>query len=142
MIYITEHPHIVTALDGRTGRPLWNTGVQPAKGVVGCCGPVNRGAAMLDDTLYTSTYDGRLLALDMRAERCAGRSRSSIRPPAHSLTAAPLAVKDKIIVGMSGGEFGIRGYLDAYDARTGKRAWRLWTVPGPGRAGARHVGGR
>ena len=53
----------------------------------------------------------------------------------HSLTAAPLAVKDKVIVGMAGAEYGVRGFLDAYDAATGKRAWRLWTVPGPGEPG-------
>jgi alcohol dehydrogenase (cytochrome c) len=135
LLYVTEHPHIISALDGRTGRPVWNYRRPAAKGVVGCCGPVNRGAAVLGDTLYSSTYDGRLLALDMRTG--ALRWEVTVVDPStgHTLTAAPLAVKDKIIVGISGGEFGIRGYLDAYDAATGKRAWRLWTVPGPGEPG-------
>jgi alcohol dehydrogenase (cytochrome c) len=135
VIYLTEHPHIITALDGKTGRPLWQYRRPPAKGVVGCCGPVNRGAAVLGDALYASTYDGRLLALDLKTGTL--RWETTVVDPAsgHSLTAAPLAVKDKIIVGVSGGEFGIRGHLDAYDAATGKRVWRLWTIPGPGEPG-------
>jgi alcohol dehydrogenase (cytochrome c) len=135
VLYLTEHPHIITALDGKSGRPLWQYRRPAAKGVVGCCGPVNRGAAVLGDALYASTYDGRLLALDLKSGTL--RWEVAVVDPAsgHSLTAAPLAVKDKIIVGVSGGEFGIRGYLDAYDAATGKRAWRLWTIPGPGAAG-------
>jgi alcohol dehydrogenase (cytochrome c) len=135
VIYLTEHPHIITALDGKTGRPLWQYRRPAAKGVVGCCGPVNRGAAVLGDALYASTYDGRLLALDLKSGTL--RWEATVVDPAsgHSLTAAPLAVKDKIIVGVSGGEFGIRGHLDAYDAATGTRVWRLWTIPGPGDAG-------
>jgi alcohol dehydrogenase (cytochrome c) len=136
VMYLTEHPHIITALDGRTGRPLWQSRRPAAKGVVGCCGPVNRGAAILNDTLYASTYDGRLLALDVATGTL--KWEVAVVDPAtgHSLTAAPLAVKDKIIVGVSGGEFGIRGHLDAYDARSGARAWRLWTVPAPGEPGS------
>jgi alcohol dehydrogenase (cytochrome c) len=89
----------------------------------------------LGDALYASTYDGRLLALDLKTGTL--RWETTVVDPAsgHSLTAAPLAVKDKIIVGVSGGEFGIRGHLDAYDAATGKRVWRLWTIPGPGEPG-------
>jgi alcohol dehydrogenase (cytochrome c) len=135
VLYVTEHPHVVTALDGRTGRPLWNYRRAAAKAVPGCCGPVNRGAAILDDTLYSSTFDGRLIALDARTGTLRWEIPVVDPGTGHSLTAAPLAVKDKIIVGISGGEFGIRGFLDAYDAKTGQRAWRLWTVPGPGEAG-------
>jgi alcohol dehydrogenase (cytochrome c) len=135
VLYVTEHPHIITALDGRTGRPVWTYRRPAAKGVAGCCGPVNRGGALLGDTLFTTTFDGRLLALDARSGTL--RWEIPVVDPAtgHSLTAAPLAVKDKVIVGISGGEFGIRGFLDAYDANTGARVWRLWTVPGPGEPG-------
>jgi alcohol dehydrogenase (cytochrome c) len=135
VLYVTEHPHIITALDGRTGRPVWNYRRPAAKGVAGCCGPVNRGGALLGDTLFTTTFDGRLLALDARSGTL--RWEIPVVDPAtgHSLTAAPLAVKDKVIVGISGGEFGIRGFLDAYEANTGARVWRLWTVPGPGEPG-------
>ncbi|WP_414661043.1 pyrroloquinoline quinone-dependent dehydrogenase [Horticoccus sp. 23ND18S-11] len=142
VLYITERPNIVTALDGRTGRPLW-TYRRPLPGdVQGCCGPVNRGLAVLGDTLFLATYDAHLVALDVNS----GRERWDVvvadYKTGHSITVAPLAVKDKIIVGISGGEFGVRGFLDAYDARTGARAWRFWTVPGPGEAGHETWGGR
>jgi alcohol dehydrogenase (cytochrome c) len=141
VLYVTEHPHVVTALDGKTGRPLWTYRRTAVNDVPTCCGPVNRGLAVLDDTLYLGTLDGHLVALDLRT----GKQRWDILvadyKTGHSLTAAPLAVKDKIIVGISGGEFGIRGFLDAYDAKTGKLVWRLWTVPGAGEKGNETWGG-
>ena len=135
ILYVTETPYVVTALDGRTGRPLWSYRRKETSGVVGCCGPVNRGLAVLGDALYLGTYDAHLVCLDIRT----GRERWDVTvadyKTGHSLTVAPMAVKDKIIVGISGGEWGIRGFLDAYDAKTGERAWRFWTVPGPGEPG-------
>ena len=141
ILYITERPNIVTALDGRTGRALWTYRRPLPTDVQGCCGPVNRGLAVLGDTLYLATYDGHLVALDANS----GRERWDIvvadYKTGHSITGAPLAVKDKIVVGISGGEYGIRGFLDAYDAATGARAWRFWTVPGPGEPGHDTWGG-
>jgi alcohol dehydrogenase (cytochrome c) len=134
VVYITEKPHIVTALDGRTGRPLWSYR-RPPVSVPTCCGPVNRGLAVLDDALYLGTLDAHLVALDMKTGRVRWDVTVADYKTGHSITVAPLAVKDKIVVGIAGGEFGIRGFLDAYDARTGKRAWRLWTVPAPGQPG-------
>jgi alcohol dehydrogenase (cytochrome c) len=136
LIYITEQPHVVTALDGRTGRPVWTYRRPAAQGVPGCCGQVNRGVAILGDTLFTCTFDAHLIALD--ANSGALRWDVPIVEPGagHSMTGAPLVVKDKVIVGIAGGEFGIRGFLDAYDAKTGKRVWRLWTVPAPGEPGS------
>src|SRR4051812_36116962 len=135
VLYITERPNIVTALDGRTGRPIWNYRRQMATDVSSCCGPVNRGLAVLDDTLYLGTFDCHLVAIDLHT----GKERWDIvvadYKVGHSMTVAPLAVKDKIIVGISGGEFGIRGFLDAYEPKTGARAWRFWTIPAPGEAG-------
>lgn len=135
VLYVTETPYVVTALDGRTGRPLWSYRRKETDGVVGCCGPVNRGLAVLGDALYLGTFDAHLVCLDLRT----GRERWDVTvadyKTGHSMTVAPLAVKDKIVVGISGGEFGIRGFIDAYDAKTGSRAWRFWTVPGPGEAG-------
>jgi alcohol dehydrogenase (cytochrome c) len=135
VLYVTEKPHIVTALDGRTGRPLWTYRRKEPDRVPGCCGPVNRGLAVLDDALYLCTLDDHLVSLDLAT----GRERWDVTiadyKTGHSMTVAPLAVKDKIIVGISGGEFGIRGFLDAYDAKTGARAWRFWTIPGPGEPG-------
>jgi alcohol dehydrogenase (cytochrome c) len=135
VLYLTEKPHIATALDGRTGRPLWSYRRPAAKDVRSCCGPVNRGPAVLDDALFFVTFDANLVALDLKTGKPRWEVKVADPATGHSMTVAPLAVKDKIIVGISGGEFGIRGFLDAYDAKTGKRAWRLWTVPGPGEPG-------
>ena len=97
---------------------------------------VNRGVAILDNTVYVGTLDGYLVALDAKA----GIERWSVHvgenPTGHAITAAPLVVGDKVIVGISGGEAGIRGFLDAYDAKTGKQIWRFWTVPSPGEPGS------
>jgi alcohol dehydrogenase (cytochrome c) len=135
ILYITERPHVVTALDGRTGRPLWSYRREARSDARGCCGQVNRGLAVLDDMLFLGSFDGHLVALDLRT----GKQRWDVTVADYktglSITAAPLAVKDKVIVGVAGGEFGVRGFLDAYDAKTGKLAWRFWTVPGPGEPG-------
>ena len=135
ILYITEKPYIVTALDGRTGRPLWSYSRPPPTKIRGCCGAVNRGLAILGDTLFLGTFDAHLVALDMRS----GQERWDVTVAdyrlGYSITAAPLAIKDKVIVGIAGGDLGIRGFLDAYDAKTGQRVWRLWTVPGPGEPG-------
>ncbi len=143
IVYITEQPHVVSALDGRTGRPLWSYRRPAAQNVPGCCGQINRGVAILGDTIYTATFDGHLLAIDANSGKlrwdvpvlAPGTSASVSAGDGHSMSAAPLIVKDKVIVGIAGGEFGIRGFLDAYDARTGARVWRLWTVPAPGEPG-------
>ena len=97
---------------------------------------VNRGVAILDNTVYVGTLDGYLVALDAQGgiERWAVHVGEN--PTGHAITAAPLVVDDKVIVGISGGEAGIRGFLDAYDAKTGKQVWRFWTVPSPGEPGS------
>ncbi len=135
IVYITEKPNIVTALDGRTGRPLWTYRRAEVHDAQACCGNVNRGLAVLDNTLYLGTLDAHLVALDLDTGREKWDVEVADYAKGYSITVAPLAVKDKIIIGISGGEYGIRGFLDAYDARTGRRAWRFWTVPGPGEPG-------
>jgi alcohol dehydrogenase (cytochrome c) len=136
VVYITEKTHIATALDGRTGRPLWSYRRPKPPPVPTCCGEVNRGVAVLDDALYFCTLDAHLVSLDMRTGKVRWDVTVADYKTGHSLTLAPLAVKDKIVIGISGGEFGIRGFIDAYDARTGQRAWRFWTVPAPGDPGS------
>jgi alcohol dehydrogenase (cytochrome c) len=135
LIFISERPNIVTALDATSGRPVWNYRRELPAEARNCCGVVNRGLAILDDALFLGTLDARLVCIDANT----GRERWDVEVAdyrsAHAITVAPLAVKDKVIVGVSGGEYGIRGFLDAYDARTGKRVWRFWTVPGPGEPG-------
>ena len=134
IMYITEPPSDVTAIDLRTGRPIWNFR-RPVPPVPVCCGQVNRGVAALDDQLFIGTLDAHLIALDMKTGRVRWDVEVADHKTAHSITLAPLVVKDKVIIGIAGAEYGIRGFLDAYDAKTGKRAWRFWTVPGPGDPG-------
>jgi len=135
VMYVTEPPSDVTALDTRTGRPLWSYRRPMPKGVRGCCGQINRGAALLDDMVFVGTYDAHLVALDAKSGVVRWDSAVADHNLGHSITVAPLAVKDKIVVGIAGGEYGVRGFVDAYDAKTGKRAWRFWTVPAAGEPG-------
>jgi len=135
VMYVSEPPSNVAALDLRTGRPLWRYERPLPAGVRPCCGFVNRGVAALDDQIFVGTLDAHLVALDARTGRVRWATEVADYRTAHSITVAPLAVRDKVVVGVAGGEFGVRGFVDAYDAKTGKRAWRFWTVPGPGEEG-------
>ena len=142
-MYGTSGPTVVYALDVKSGKPLWEWTRPIAASVLNLGFPrVNRGVAMLDNTVYVGTLDGYLVALDAQA----GIERWTVHvgenPTGHAITAAPLVVDNKVIVGISGGEAGIRGFLDAYDAKTGKQVWRFWTVPVAWRAGQRNVAGR
>jgi alcohol dehydrogenase (cytochrome c) len=135
IMYITEPPHNVTALDARTGRTLWKYRRPVPKDPRLCCGQVNRGVAILGDLVFLGTIDAHLLALDTSTGRVVWDVEVTDYKTGHSITVAPLAVKDKVIVGIAGGEFGVRGFLDAYHAASGKRAWRFYTIPGPGEPG-------
>ena len=90
---------------------------------------------VLGDSVYIGTLDAHLVALDAKSGLVRWDVEVFDYHAAVSVTVAPLAVKDKIVVGMAGGEYGVRGFLDAYDAQSGERAWRFWTVPGPGEPG-------
>jgi alcohol dehydrogenase (cytochrome c) len=135
VMYLTDPPNDVVALDARSGRVFWRYQYPTTAGVAPCCGRVNRGLAMLGGTLFMGTLDARLVALDAST----GRKRWDVSVADHmqgySLTLAPLALKDKIIVGAAGGELGIRGFIAAYDAKTGRQMWRFNTIPGPGEPG-------
>lgn len=135
VMYITEPPSDVTALDLKTGRHLWRYRRPIPEGVPVCCGQVNRGVAILGSQLYLGTIDGHLVSLDAKTGRVLWDVFVADYKLAYTITAAPLAVKDKIIVGIAGAEYGVRGFLDAYDAKTGQRAWRFWTTPSPGEPG-------
>jgi alcohol dehydrogenase (cytochrome c) len=135
ILYVTG-PNSAAALDGRSGRSLW-TWKRPLPSDYQSIGfgHTNRGAAVLDDKLFVATLDGFLVGLDLKS----GVERWSAKvldyKLGYSMTMAPLAIDGKVVVGVSGGEAGIRGFIDAYDARTGKQAWRFWTIPGPGEPG-------
>jgi alcohol dehydrogenase (cytochrome c) len=136
IMYLTDPPSDVTALDLRTGRPIWQYRRAIPQNVPVCCGQVNRGVAALDDQIFVGTIDAHLVALDAKTGRVRWDAAVADYQQAYSITAAPLAVKNKIIVGVAGAEYGVRGFLDAYDATTGKRAWRFWTTPAPGEPGS------
>ena len=135
IMYISEPPSNVTALDTRTGRPLWRYRRVYPEDIRVCCGEVNRGVAILGDLIYVGTVDAHIVALDAKTGAVRWDTAVANHKSGYSITVAPLAMKDKIVIGMAGGEYGVRGFLDAYDAKTGKRAWRFWTVPGEGEPG-------
>jgi alcohol dehydrogenase (cytochrome c) len=136
VMYISERPTIVTALDAKTGRPLW-TYRRPAlpADVPICCGTNNRGIAVLGDAIYLNTFDAHLVCIDANTGQERWDKVVIDYHLGYSMTGAPLAVKDKIIVGVAGGEFGIRGFIEAFDAKTGASAWRFYTIPGKGEPG-------
>lgn len=135
VMYVTQPPSDALALDVRTGRPYWEYRHKLPERVSVCCGQVNRGMAILNGRVYLGTLDAQLVALDAKTGAVVWTAKVAEYSEGYSITVAPLAVKDKIIVGISGGEYGIRGFLDAYDAATGERAWRFYTIPGPGEPG-------
>jgi alcohol dehydrogenase (cytochrome c) len=136
VMFVTRPPSDVIALDAETGRALWTFEYRLPGTVYVCCGEVNRGLAILGDTLFLTTLDAKLIALEARSGRVLWRQELGDPKLNYTGTGAPLIVKDKVIVGIAGGEGGIRGFLDAYDAKTGRRAWRFWTVPAPGEPGS------
>ena len=142
VMYVTSSPSNVTALDLASGRPLW-TYEPPIREDLRTLGfpPVNRGVAILDDMVYVGTLDARLVALDARTGAVRWERQVADNALGFSFTLAPLAIDGKIIVGTSGGEAGIRGWIDAYDAKTGDQVWRFWTIPGPGEPGNETWGG-
>src|SRR6476661_6262366 len=135
VMYLTERPNDVMAVDARTGRMFWLYRWTPSADARVCCGANNRGVAILGDTLYMGTLDAHLIALDAKTGKPLWNVTVADVKLAYSITLAPLIIKDKVIVGVGGGEFGIRGFIAAYDARTGKEAWRFNTIPGPGEKG-------
>ena len=135
IMYLTQRPNDVVALDAATGRVFWIYHYNNSSEVKVCCGANNRGLAVLDGALFMGTLDGRLIALDARNGQPLWKTQLADSRLGYSVTAAPLAVKDKVIVGVGGGELGIRGFIAAFDAKTGKEIWRFYTVAGPGEPG-------
>lgn len=135
ILYTVQAPNDIVAMDAATGRIFWTYSHTPSKESRVCCGRVNRGLAVLGDSLFMGTIDGRLIAVDAKSGKALWNIAVDKPEAGYSLTHAPLVVKDKVIVGVAGGEYGIRGYLAAYEAATGKEVWRFNTVPGPGEPG-------
>jgi alcohol dehydrogenase (cytochrome c) len=136
VMYITGNSNTAWALDARTGRPIWSYRRTLPDLLRICCGMVNRGFGLLGDRLYMGTLDAHLVALDRRTGEVIWDVQVEEPKNGYSITGAPLVVKDKVIIGISGGDYATRGFLDAYDATTGQRAWRFYTIPGKGEPGS------
>jgi quinohemoprotein ethanol dehydrogenase len=124
---------VVYALDARTGRELWRWDPevnQPAVRPRICCGTVNRGLALYNGTIFAPAIDGRLIALDALNGKPVWEARVAFPQDLYTITMAPRIANGRVIVGVSGGDKPTRGFFDAYDAKTGRRMWRFYTVPG------------
>jgi alcohol dehydrogenase (cytochrome c) len=135
VLYTVQAPNDIVALDAATGRVFWTYNYTPSKAARPCCGRVNRGLAILGDTLVMGTIDSRLIAVDAKSGKPIWNIQIARPEAGYAITHAPLIVKDKVIVGVAGGEFGIRGFIAAYDVRTGKEAWKFYTIPAKGEPG-------
>ncbi len=135
IMYTVQAPNDVVALDPVTGRVFWTYAYSPSPLSRPCCGRVNRGVAVVGDTLFMGTIDAHLLAIDAKNGKPLWNTTVAKPEAGYAITHAPLVIKDKVIVGVAGGEFGIRGFIAAYDVKTGKEDWRFNTIPGPGEPG-------
>ena len=137
VLYVTGFNNNAWAIDARSGRQIWRYRRELPDDLRLCCSAVNRGFAVLGDRLFMATLDAHLIALDMKTGTVLFDVELADYRLGYSATVAPLVVKDKVIVGIAGAEYGIRGFIDAFDVQTGKRAWRFYTVAGPGEPGGR-----
>ena len=135
VMYLTQRPNDVVALDARTGRVFWIYRYPTRSGHRACCGANNRGVAVLGDKVFMGTLDAHIVAIDATTGTELWNVEVAEMDLAYAFTHAPLAIKDKVIVGTSGGDRGIRGFIAAFDAETGEEAWRFYTIPGPGEPG-------
>jgi quinohemoprotein ethanol dehydrogenase len=122
----------VLAIEAKTGRLLWEFDPQiPGEyAAKGCCDVVNRGVAVWGGKVFLGAFDGRLIALDAKTGSKVWETLTVDQSHDYTITGAPRVVKGKVIIGNGGAELGVRGYVSAYDADTGKMAWRFYTVPG------------
>ena len=131
VMYLTTAWSKVMAVDAATGEVLWRFDPQPigAKGAHACCDVVNRGVAVWEGKVFAGTIDGRLIALDAETGENLWDTVTVDQSKPYTITGAPRVVRGKVIIGNSGAELGVRGYVSAYDAETGELAWRFYTVP-------------
>jgi alcohol dehydrogenase (cytochrome c) len=130
VMYVTTPYNHVFAIDARTGRELWHYEHKLGTTIF-CCGPNNRGVALADDKVYMATLDAMLIALDKRTGELVWETEIADPEFGYSETVAPTVYQDKIILGISGAEYGIRGFISAYDKDTGDLVWRWHTIPAP-----------
>ncbi len=135
MMFVTGSGNRAGALDLLSGKAIWNYRKVPPKSLGLCCGQQNRGFAALGNRLFKVNIEATLVALDMRSGAVLWEKQIADYKQGFSATGAPLIVKNKVVVGIAGAEFGTRGFIDAYDANTGERVWRFYTVPAKGEPG-------
>jgi alcohol dehydrogenase (cytochrome c) len=135
VMYTVQAPNDIVALDPVSGRVFWTYSYSPSPLSRPCCGRVNRGVAVVGDTLFMGTIDAHIIAVDAKNGKPLWNTAVAKPESGYAITHAPLVIKDKVIVGVAGGEFGIRGFIAAYDIKTGKEDWRFYTIPGPGEPG-------
>jgi PQQ-dependent dehydrogenase (methanol/ethanol family) len=128
MFVTTSFSHLY-ALDARTGQELWHYAHKMGPVTTFCCGPNNRGVAVYENKVYLATLDSKLLALDAKTGQEIWRADLADPELGYSETMAPTVVKGKVLIGTNGGEYGIRGFVRAYDAETGKMLWNFNTIP-------------
>ncbi|MCC6591451.1 MAG: PQQ-dependent dehydrogenase, methanol/ethanol family [Bryobacterales bacterium] len=131
VIYLTTSWNHVFAIDAKTGTEIWHYRRRLPEKLKYCCGPVNRGVSILNDTVYLATLDAHLVALNARDGRVRWDIEMGKVDDNLSATAPPLPVDGKVIVGIAGGDYPARGFIDAYDAANGNRLWRFYTTAGP-----------
>ena len=133
-LYLTTEWSIVKAYDAVTGKELWTYDPKVPKetGVKACCDVVNRGLAAWGDRLFFGTLDGRLVALDRETGRVEWETVTVDQTKSYTITGAPRVIDGKVIIGNGGAEFGVRGFVAAYDADSGKQLWKFYTVPDGG----------
>ena len=129
MMYITQRPNDIIALDAVTGRLFWIYRYTPNPDRIVCCGANNRGIAILGDTLFMGTLDANLIAVDAKSGRQIWKTEVASTTAGYSITHAPLIVKDKVIVGVGGGEYGIRGFVAASSASTSFNRCVMYMTP-------------
>ncbi|MET0444464.1 MAG: PQQ-dependent dehydrogenase, methanol/ethanol family [Pseudorhodoplanes sp.] len=133
IMYVTAPWSVVHAVDTRTGKRIWSfdPGVDREKGYRGCCDVVNRGVALYKGKVFVGAYDGRLIAIDAASgQKVWEKDTITDRKMSYTITGAPRVFNGKVVIGNGGAEYGVRGYVTAYDAETGDQKWRWFTVPG------------
>src|SRR6266403_1564674 len=135
LVFATGPSNHAYALDALTGRPIWHYQKPVPNGVSICCGQLNRGFAALGDKLFKVNLEAKLVALDAKTGGEIWETDIDDIKKGYSATVAPLVAKNLVVIGIAGAEFGVRGFIDAYHADSGKRAWRFWTVAAEGEPG-------